>query len=150
MVWAANACSDAHHCGWRPVRWVVYCKWLDHELTGVERLKLPLPTSFPLHQWFKTHMGLPPQNGHPHPASDGYGVVDASKILNWEPIVSIGVRTWRPTSDYLGASDAQHSGKRRRRRRAMHSRAAQEQEPAGVGEPLFANNIHAWSFGSSR
>ena len=121
---------------------VVYCKWLEHELTGVERLKLPLPTSFPMHQWAKTHMGLPPQNGRLHPASDSYGVVDASKILNWEPIVSIGVRTWRPTSDYLGG------GPRGKRKRGKDRRA--EQEPAGVGEPLFANNIHAWSFGSSR
>ena len=121
---------------------VVYCKWLEHELTGVERLKLPLPTSFPMHQWAKTHMGLPPQKGRLHPASDSYGVVDASKILNWEPIVSIGVRTWRPTSDYLGG------GPRGKRKRGKDRRA--EQEPAGVGEPLFANNIHAWSFGSSR
>ena len=78
-----------------------------------------------------------------------HGVVDASKVLNWEPIVSIGVRTWRPTSDYSGAgltSDAQHRGKRSR---GAHSSAA-HREPAGVGEPLFANNVHAWSFGSAR
>ena len=125
---------------------VVYCKWLDYELTGIERLKLPLPTSFPLHQWAKTHMGLPPQNGRLHPVSDSYGVVDASKILNWEPVVSIGVRTWQPTSDYLGGRRTQRRGKRSR---GTHSGEA-EQEPAGVGKPLFANNVHAWSFGSLR
>ena len=102
----------------------------------LERLKLPLPTNFPLHQWAKSRMGLPPVNGRAHQASDMYGVVDASKILNWEPIVNIGVRTWRPTSYYLGRP--QHKSKRHR-----------PKPPDGVGELLFANNVHAWSFGSA-
>jgi hypothetical protein len=58
---------------------IVYCKWLDFALTGTERLKLPLPTTFPLHQWAKTCMGLPPLGGRAHEASVSYGVVDASK-----------------------------------------------------------------------
>ena len=113
---------------------IAYCKWLDYKLTGIERLKMPLPTTFPLHQWEKTFMGLPPLGGHEHQESESYGVVDASKVLNWEPIVSIGLRTWRPTSEYLIQA------------RARKRSSPQEQAPRGVGEPLFANNVHVWSF----
>ena len=129
---------------------VVYCKWLDHPLTGVERLKLPLPTTFPLHQWAKTYMGLPPAgyvHGHAWHAEASYGVVDAAKVLSWEPIVSIGLRTWRPTSDYLRASGA--SSAVGRGRGHGRGRGRREPQPKGVGEPLFANNVHAWSFGSA-
>jgi hypothetical protein len=148
---------------------IVYCKWLDFALTGTERLKLPLPTTFPLHQWEKTYMGLPPPGGRAHQASVSFGVVDASKgarcarapphdvlrttyqhticcacvrraaVLNWEPIVSIGIRGWRPTSAYVSRPPAAGARKRSRRER-------EEAPPSGVGEPLFANNVHAWSF----
>jgi hypothetical protein len=125
---------------------VVYCKWLDHALTGIERLKLPLPSTFPLHQWAKTHMGLPPRNGYAHQPSESYGCVDASKVLNWEPISSIGLRTYRPTSAYLGAtSDTAELRSRGKRVKHRHEPA----KPSGVGEALFANNVHVWSFGSS-
>jgi hypothetical protein len=106
---------------------VVFCKWLGHKLTGAERLALPLPSVFPLHQWAKTYMGMPPLFGHAWYASDSYGIVDACKVLCWEPIVSIGLRP----------------GKRAKKR----ARAANVL--GGVGEPLFANNVHAWSFGGS-
>ena len=88
-------------------------------------------------------MGLPPLGGHAHHASESFGVIDASKVLNWEPIVSIGLRTWRPTSDYLGLSQRSAPS---RQRRPSEQRHQQEQTPVGVGEPLFANNVHAWSF----
>jgi hypothetical protein len=42
---------------------VVYCKWLGHELRGRERLSMPLPATFALHQWAKTYMGMPPLHG---------------------------------------------------------------------------------------
>mmetsp|Transcript_6773 Transcript_6773/g.17558 ORF Transcript_6773/g.17558 Transcript_6773/m.17558 type:complete len:211 (+) Transcript_6773:3-635(+) len=119
---------------------VLYVKWLDHELTGLERLKLPLPATFPMHQWAKSLMGLPPTNGWPHQETDCYALIDASKVLNWEPIVCIGLRSWRPTSTYVEARRQQ--GKRRRK--------ANEKPPPGVGEPLFVNNVHAWSFGDDQ
>jgi hypothetical protein len=119
----------------------MYCKWLDYALKGAERLQLPLPTTFPLHQWAKTYMGLKPLHGRDWYASESYAVIDASKVLSWEPIVQIGIREWRPKSKFLGHVPARggRNGKRKGRDR--------EQPPKGVGEPLFANNVHAWSFG---
>lgn len=114
---------------------VIFCKWLTHEITGHERNKMPLPTSFPMHQWEQTFMGMPPLGGHQHKVSDSYGVVDASKVLNWEPIVCIGVRTWRPTSSYVSSQTRQQSN------------LEPEEPPSGVGQPLFVNNIHVRSFG---
>ena len=35
-------------------------------------------------------------------------MVDAAKVMNWEPIVSIGLRVWRPTSTYRRASLGLH------------------------------------------
>jgi len=125
---------------------VVYCKWLDFALSGTERLKLPLPVTFPLHQWAKTHMGLPPLGGHVQQASDSYGIVDASKVKNWEPIAPIGLRTWRPTSEYLQAGRARGGRACGGRARGGRGRNQREREPSGVGEPLFANNVHVWSF----
>ena len=134
----------------------IYFKWLDHALTGPERLKLPLPTAFPLHQWAKTYMGLPPLGGHMHPASESFGLIDVSKVLNWEPIVSIGCRTWCPTSAYLEAGSSVTSQKRKHRAskvKGVRINTKQKGQapalPAGVGEMLFANNVHVWSFGGS-
>ena len=95
----------------------------------------------PLHQWAKTYMGLKPLHGRDWYASESYAVIDASKVLSWEPIVQIGIREWRPKSKFLGHVPARggRNGKRKGRDR--------EQPPKGVGEPLFANNVHAWSFG---
>ena len=84
---------------------VVYCKWLGHEIVDQERIKMPLPSTFPLHQWEVSFMGLPPGGGWQHNPSPTYGFVDAAKVLNWEPIVCIGLRTWRPT--YLYVSEVQ-------------------------------------------
>ena len=134
---------------------LVYFQWLDYALTGDERLKLPLPSTFPLHQWAKTYMGLPPAgyvHGHAWHAEASYGVVDAAKVMSWEPIVSIGLRTWRPTSEYLQGSGASETGRGRSRGRGRghgRGRGRRDPQPKGVGEPLFANNVHAWSFGSA-
>lgn len=119
---------------------VVYCKWLGHEIVDQERIKMPLPSTFPLHQWEVSLMGLPPGGGWQHNPSPTYGFVDAAKVLNWEPIVCIGLRTWRPT--YLYVSEVQSRSQPKRAKR-MH-----EKPPLGVGEPLFANNTHVWSFGN--
>lgn len=132
---------------------LVYCKWLDYALTGIERLKLPLPTTFPLHQWAKTYMGLPPAGhvrGHAWYATDSYGMVDAAKVMNWEPIVSIGLRVWRPTPTYRRALGPRGQGVDRGRGRGRGGSRYSEPEPEGVGEPLFANNVHVWSFGSGK
>ena len=64
---------------------VVYCKWLGHEIVDQERIKMPLPSTFPLHQWEVSFMGLPPGGGWQHNPSPTYGFVDAAKVLNWEP-----------------------------------------------------------------
>jgi hypothetical protein len=53
-------------------------------------------------------------------------------VKNWEPIVDIGLRQWRPTSTYLQV------------KRKKPARSKREQEPTGVGEPLLANNVHVW------
>ena len=121
-----------------------------------KRVKLPLPTTFPLHQWAKTYMGMPPAgyvHGHAWYATESYGVVDAAKVMNWEPIVSIGLRGWRPTPEYLRASDlsgrGRGRGQGRGRGRVRSRRGRSAPKPEGVGEPLFANNVHVWSFGTS-
>ena len=57
-----------------------------------------VPSTFPLHQWAKTYMGMPPRNGRVHVESESYGVINVDKIVSWEPIVQIGLRTWKPTS----------------------------------------------------
>ena len=80
--------------------------------------------------------------GRAHELSNSFGVVDVSKTLHVEPIVQIGVRQWRPTSAYVGAE------KRGGRLRATRRSTSAEAPPAGVGEPLFANNNHVWSCGS--
>ena len=71
------------------------------------------------------------------------------QVLNWEPIVYIGLRTWRPTSTYTsevqGNEQSAHPQKRARER--TRDPPPLEQPPLGVGQPLFANNIHVWSFG---
>ena len=129
---------------------VIYCKWLDFELTGIERLKQPLPATFPIHQWAQAYMGLAPRGGHEHKKSDMFGLVDASKVTNWEPIVSIGVLVWRPTSAYLCEPDASDDSTTGRKLKRKRKKRKQEKPPQGlrVGEPLFANNVHTWSFGS--
>ena len=134
---------------------VVYCKWLDHALSGIERLTLPLSTTFPLHQWAVAYMGLKPPRGAWY-ASASFGIVDASKVLNWEPIVQIGLRSWRPTSAYtsrLGVgwwrADAPESERRAYAAAMRRCSGGSERKPAGVGQPLFANNVHVWSFGTA-
>jgi hypothetical protein len=122
---------------------VVFCKWLDHTITGHERLKLPLPTCFPMHQWQQTQMGLPPLNGRAHLPSETFGIIDVSKVLRWEPIVFIGNRTWRPTSSYV--SSMQRGKRVKRAKQAV----GMEEPPLGVGQPLFVNNVHVWSFGAA-
>ena len=85
-------------------------------------------------------MGLKPLRGAAWYASDSFGVVDASKVLSWEPIVQIGLRTWKPTSMLLQVPIPRcpPGGARKRKR-------TREREPKGVGEALFANNVHVWT-----
>jgi hypothetical protein len=120
---------------------VVYCRWLDHKLTGAERLKLPLPTIFPLHQWAETYMGMGPEGSRAWYATDSFGVIDASKVLNLEPIVSIGVRDWRPLASYRG--EAIETQRRRRREDELDGARGPERvgvngrgRPKGVGKTL--------------
>ena len=83
---------------------VVYFKWLDFELVGIERTKLPLPSTFPLHQWAMTYMGEPPHPSQHWYAEESYGIVSAASVMNWEPIVYIGTRVWRPTAKFCAAN----------------------------------------------
>ena len=94
----------------------------------------------PLHQWAKTYMGMPPKNGRMHEESESYGVINVDKIVSWEPIVQIGLRTWKPTSKFLEVPIPRcpPGGARKRKR-------TREREPKGVGEALFANNVHVWT-----
>ena len=131
---------------------VVYFKWLDFELVGIERTKLPLPSTFPLHQWAMTYMGEPPHASQAWYAEESYGIVSASSVMNWEPIVPIGTRAWRPTARFCAANERENpagSSAAAVGKRAKRKRNDGEREPKGVGKPLFANNVHVWSFGSA-
>ena len=101
---------------------LVYGRWFDYALGGEERLQLPLPLSFPIHQWAEAKMGV-----RAHTNSPSYSVVDVSRILHVEPIVPIGV-----------APAAGNQRKRKRRTEASPSKQLKH------GAPLFANNIHVW------
>jgi hypothetical protein len=97
----------------------------------------------PLHQWAQTYMGMPPVGGHAWYATDSYGVVDASKVLNWEPIVRIGVR-----SSHRASHQAGRPHPKRVRKKCSASSASEQGTPKNIGAPLFANNVHTWSFGN--
>jgi hypothetical protein len=114
---------------------LVFGRWLGLPLAGHERLKLPLPTSFPLYQWAEARMGMRARANSP-----SYSVVDVNRILQAEPIVPIGIAPPPQQGNGRGRGRGRGCGRERGGEIPAHMYAPLLKP----GEPLFANNIHTW------
>ena len=100
------------HCGEQHN--VAYMKWLEVPLAGKVRESLPIPFSFPVHQWARAHMGL---LRHRNRNVQPFSIVSIDKIMNRECLTHCGDHT---TIVPVGGPVTLEKGS------------------------IYVNNIHAW------
>ena len=121
---------------------MAFLKYLSRPITGLEREILPLPSTFPIHQWEMTRsMGA----GHHHasPLQFMYGVVAVASIMCVVPTACIGnfpsavlPSVLKAAVDRLTGQHIEQQPKRRRRSRHLFQQLRDG--------PLIAQNVHAY------